>query len=248
MNTLTRDLLRELECPVCLRYFIPPIPLCSNGHSVCNSCRTKVRNCPTCRCAFINHRSLIFENIVRSLQFPCSNQSEGCAEVLSNDLINEHEAVCSFGPHPCPMNKFPGTKCNWEGKWKNFEQHMNSVHKADTIIKKQQHLSVSTQTTKAVLFVLGEIFLYYKLRKNDMWFFAVILAGTLKQASKFKSIFTLRAENRVDEVMKCQKVGCYSDDFNHVFETFDSFRIDDEEMDKFVSQDRLNLTVEVRTV
>ncbi|XP_008786900.1 E3 ubiquitin-protein ligase DIS1-like isoform X3 [Phoenix dactylifera] len=39
-----------LECPVCLNAMYPPIHQCSNGHTLCSGCKSRVFNkCPTCR-------------------------------------------------------------------------------------------------------------------------------------------------------------------------------------------------------
>jgi len=46
---LSKDVLEQLECPVCMQYMLPPIALCSNGHNICSSCKPKIQNCPTCR-------------------------------------------------------------------------------------------------------------------------------------------------------------------------------------------------------
>ena len=38
-----------LECPACLETpRAPPIYQCERGHIVCNNCRPKLQNCPTC--------------------------------------------------------------------------------------------------------------------------------------------------------------------------------------------------------
>ena len=49
MDITSREVLEELKCPVCVEYMMPPIPMCQNGHNICNTCRQKVNQCPTCK-------------------------------------------------------------------------------------------------------------------------------------------------------------------------------------------------------
>merc|ERR1719369_864509 len=45
----------ELECPVCLEEMCPPTSIwqCSTGHVLCQTCRYKVKTCPSCRKRFM---------------------------------------------------------------------------------------------------------------------------------------------------------------------------------------------------
>lgn len=38
-RALTEALLKELKCPVCMEYMVPPIKLCTSGHNICSKCR-----------------------------------------------------------------------------------------------------------------------------------------------------------------------------------------------------------------
>jgi hypothetical protein len=62
-RALDEALLKELECPVCMQYMVPPIKLCTNGHTTCSKCRERVKLCPTCRAELAEIRSLALINV-----------------------------------------------------------------------------------------------------------------------------------------------------------------------------------------
>ena len=64
-HALTKALLKELKCPVCMEYMVPPIKLCMNGHNICSKRRERVQCCPTCRDKFSEIRNVALENIPR---------------------------------------------------------------------------------------------------------------------------------------------------------------------------------------
>eukprot|EP00092_Neocalanus_flemingeri_P039997 GFUD01043566.1.p1 GENE.GFUD01043566.1~~GFUD01043566.1.p1 ORF type:complete len:235 (+),score=66.87 GFUD01043566.1:181-885(+) len=59
----TLDIPKELECPVCYEEMKPPAHIwqCSQGHLVCEPCKTKpeVRNCPTCRQEIVGRATMV---------------------------------------------------------------------------------------------------------------------------------------------------------------------------------------------
>lgn len=73
MDTLSQDLLTELECPVCYEIMLPPIRLCLEGHSICNTCRLQLDRCPTCRKPLTNARNRVLEKVAEKLS-PVSSQ------------------------------------------------------------------------------------------------------------------------------------------------------------------------------
>jgi len=124
-------LLKELECPVCTDYMVPPIRMCKNGHNVCGKCRGRIRRCPTCRADFLVTRNLALENIARQQEFPCANRDRGCTDLLSIEQIAEHNDVCGYA-----NTKYANTKCpchlinccSWEGHKNKYKEHVQEVH------------------------------------------------------------------------------------------------------------------------
>ena len=99
------DLLNELECPVCLEYLMPPIVFCLNGHNVCPRCRPKLKVCPNCRQPFVNIRNIALEKMSRQIEYPCIYRRSGCMEIITFDLKQQHEKMCTFNKHNCPLSK-----------------------------------------------------------------------------------------------------------------------------------------------
>lgn len=63
------DTIRELlECIVCFETSQPPIYICGLGHSICNDCRFKVLQCPTCRQPYYGTRNLLAERLWDELE------------------------------------------------------------------------------------------------------------------------------------------------------------------------------------
>lgn len=69
-SQISKSLQDALECPVCLEYMIPPITMCSSGHSLCQACRPRLTRCPTCRQPLLGIRNYALEHLARELQLP----------------------------------------------------------------------------------------------------------------------------------------------------------------------------------
>ncbi|XP_023241879.1 E3 ubiquitin-protein ligase SIAH1B-like [Centruroides sculpturatus] len=112
-------------CPICYTLVQPPIYQCSNGHIVCYQCRERITQCPTCRETLGYIRCLFAEQIVQTLEAPCSNQPLGCPEILPSSVREEHERNCRFRPIVCPVDK---DQCTWTGGATNLESHLIQAH------------------------------------------------------------------------------------------------------------------------
>jgi hypothetical protein len=96
MKAYSEDLLKELECPLCCEYMLPPVARCINGHCMCCNCRGKLKNSPLCRDHFSEARCLLAENFVRKIKFRC--RYEGCESSL------HFHSVKSYGAHLHPQS------------------------------------------------------------------------------------------------------------------------------------------------
>lgn len=122
------SMLKELECLVCYEYMVPPIFLCTGGHSVCGSCRqTKgVYKCPMCQCDVTNTRNFALENVTAAARYPCKNKTMGCKFSGNSVNIRNHEKQCSMTRIDCPFN------CNWKGNANNVIDHAQKIHNINT--------------------------------------------------------------------------------------------------------------------
>lgn len=123
------DLLRKLECPVCLEYMIPPIMQCHQGHSFCQPCCKKITTCPICRSAISGARNFILEDITSNFQYPCKYRRYGCQFSATANNIQQHEATCINGPYKCII-----LNCIWEDIYAKFLEHLSKAHKDNILV------------------------------------------------------------------------------------------------------------------
>ena len=112
----------SLECPVC--YKIPrdlPIPCCVAGHIVCQPCRSKVTNCPTCRGRLDSNTSSLAASQIMMIDHKCKFSYFGCEAKMKLDEINIHEKNCPERTIICPYGK-----CKKELQLKKFSEHIRA--------------------------------------------------------------------------------------------------------------------------
>jgi hypothetical protein len=124
---LDLDLLKELECPVCLQYMESPIRMCESGH-ICDSCGSQVTKCPSCGGGFTKARNFTLERIADTAIYPCINREVGCEETFTGDHRKSHQSECLFQNRECPFRKFSVVICPWWGKIFDIEDHVRSDH------------------------------------------------------------------------------------------------------------------------
>jgi hypothetical protein len=89
------ELLKELECPVCLEYMESPIKMCETGHNICVSCGSQVPKCPSCKGKFTEARNFTLERIAAAAIYPCKNQEAGCEQTFTvNHKTVTSSSVC----------------------------------------------------------------------------------------------------------------------------------------------------------
>ena len=250
MDDFSRDLsealLKELECPVCIEYMVPPIKLCTNGHNICSKCRPRVIFCPTCKASFSNIRNVTLENIVRIQKYPCANRQNGCLELFSIEHIAKHNAGCVYGKIKCPFKL--DMNCSWNGFKNELKEHAKAAHK-ENFRQSSSFLSFSSvDKIVNIISYFGELFVYYKTILDGKYYCAVQLIGTSSEASKYKCEFTLRAANGIEQISKILFVHAYSEDWETIFNSGKCFCLDEAVVRNFLVGNRLNLTVTLSRV
>jgi len=250
MNDLSRalleDLLKDLECPVCMEYMVPPIKFCTNGHNICTKCREKVQFCPTCRARFSETRNIALENIARRQKYPCANRQRGCFELFSVEHINEHNAVCIYGKIRCPFRL--NRNCSWNGFKSDLMEHATEAHPIWFCEKSTFHSELFEDKVLTLVSCFGELFVYYKRIRDERLYCAVQLIGTSSEASKYKCEFTLRAANGIEQISKTLFVRSYTEGFGTSFSSRKCLCLDEVEVRNFLVENKLDLTVTLSTV
>jgi len=251
MDDITRsileDLLKDLECPVCMEYMVPPIHLCTKGHNICSKCREGVQCCPTriCRAKILETRNVALENIARRQKYPCANRQNGCLDLLSVEHIAKHQAVCVYGKMKCPFHLVETCPCT--GLKSDLKEHVKAAHKT-YFLEGSKFNSPHLTLCFWMLFCFGELFAYYFKKRDGRYCAAVQLIGTSSEASKYKCEFTLRVANGIEQISKTFLVRGYSEEYETIFNSRKCFNLDEETVEIFVVDKKLNLDVQLSKV
>ncbi|CAF3577265.1 unnamed protein product [Rotaria sp. Silwood1] len=119
--TDTNMLLENVICPICYYILWKPIACGSCKNLLCRKCSDKNSNlCPFCRVTFqeqspeSNILSLLY-----NLRIRCYNSSNGCTDIVSYDLLEQHENLeCKYISKKCH-------RCQQRVLIKNIDQHEN---------------------------------------------------------------------------------------------------------------------------
>jgi hypothetical protein len=204
------ELLKELECPVCMEYMATPIRMCGNGHNICGGCKERLTVCPSCRGAFINVRNFTVEKIAATAIYPCKNRESGCKETFTADDRNIHLSVCLYQSRKCPLSIMSEVDCSWTGTLSDIAAHIRDAHAIRTAEVsghfKVQLLDVVRQGTyfKLVL-VLGEFFWLLWFPEHNELDFTVVHLGLKEGSETFKyGIKVGDSEEYTAGTRKCQ--------------------------------------------
>ena len=95
---LLDDIQDALECVICLD--LPkedPIYQCNNGHIHCNTCHSKITECPVCRIKLGNTRNLTAERVLAKCPKACKFTKYGCDTVLTKEMLTNIISLVCFG-------------------------------------------------------------------------------------------------------------------------------------------------------
>ena len=107
--------------------------------------------------------------------------------------------------------------CSWNGIKSDLNEHTNSAHRR-CCLGSPTLLSLHVSENLAILSCFGELFTYYQLIQNGRFYGAIQATGKSSVASKYKSEFTFRAANGIEEISKILFVRRYTDDLKQVSE------------------------------
>lgn len=163
IDPLNTRLLSNLECPVCFDYMKPPIFMCDRAHCICESCKSKITECPSCREPLKQSRNFALEKITNDVLYPCKNRTEGCCFNGKIDELGPHERSCSASDFfsknmTCPIQI--STKCCWVGSINNIVEHMRNRHESNYLILGNSYKLKWCRVTELVYFTMynGDIF------------------------------------------------------------------------------------------
>ena len=200
-----------VECPVCL--LVPrqvgPVPVCSNGHFVCRTCRNRIRQdaldtwidqkpkCPSCMVDLGNATSLLASRLVERMKHECGQ--DGCEEMIPFPQLEKHQMVCLFRKVLCP-----GSTCELEIEFNKVEEHTKSCASIWKQILENdctymQYLTRPQKDNNGTLLrwptnvhrAHGKEFFIKTKRENRIHIFETIMLGTEEECKNYISSITI---------------------------------------------------------
>lgn len=193
-----KNMLKELECPVCQEYMYPPIFICSLGHSICNKCKHQLSKCPTCSSEYGNTRNLTLENMLELIHFPCQNEVQGCTFLGDLHSSQEHNKNCKYNITKCPLP----SDCKWSGNISLISTHLRNKHN-NTFIKLDHEIKRDLNLEEAEYNFVeykNEVFRIScrhrrKTKNSIQWSFQKMISKTLPEIYKFEIQFIDQTAN-----------------------------------------------------
>jgi E3 ubiquitin-protein ligase SIAH1 len=222
MDPCLKDLLKEVECPVCTEYMLPPIAMCVNGHCVCSSCREKLQTCPLCRYPFAKTRNLLAENMIRRMRFPCKYSDRGCARSFNLQRVKSHEDQCSHRPFKCPFSIVATVKCPWVGNFTTIKNHIEDLHDRPTdrreLVSGKHHgqLNCNSGEWCQAMFTMNETFFMIPRIIENKMHFCILYVGLRNKASNFKYSVLISKQDGSGNMSICATTKSYLSDVDKI--------------------------------
>jgi Seven in absentia protein family. len=207
---------------------VPPITMCTNGHSICPNCKPRLKRCPTCRGNLTDMRNRLTENISETSLYPCRYQDLGCACKLVLGTQEEHEMKCHYGPHKCPLYIVDSIKCELEGPATQLEQHIRSEHLGRhpvTVTSGKQSCYLPNYMNNIqggywheIVFTFERMFFFYIKIIDDWLVMCYMFVGAREDINNYAyrvKVKTRDGEHSNSACMECP----------HYYKFIDSFRI-----------------------
>jgi Seven in absentia protein family len=233
----SNDFYESLMCLICTDFFKPPVIQCNKGHSYCQSCVLKMKNCSStericavCRSPIASSiRNYAIEEILSKFSVGCSWTSRGCSSQVFLSLKEEHEKTCEF--RPLVDCYFKAThQCIWKGNYEDLPNHLVKTHEIQELTRNSlfRYLwnppnefvwryrfrvlkQLITPDSDPFTFILEH---YYSVNEKLLCFFVRSVSREIRRKYKISIL------NRANDVNKITYEGFTNtfEDFGHVSE------------------------------
>jgi len=215
MNDDSHNFFPELKCPVCLEYMLPPITMCTEGHNICNSCKSQVKRCPICSENFTSLRNISLETIASRMQVPCKSMSKGREKRLP---------LCLHGPYKCPF-AITSPPCSWEGPFTCIKDHIRSQHVEHGDVRdvlgihnvRLPNFETSSAWCQAMV-TMEEVFFRMSKIIDGFLYCCVLYVGPKVNASKYNYRMTIYSSDGKGHISACHETLGYESDLNEIYE------------------------------
>ena len=223
-----RDLLEDLECPVCREYMTPPISICVSGHSICKTCRRKLKKCRMCTKTFTKSRNLALEKIIGKMKYPCKYEDLGCTGLFSLECLASHQADCPRQAHRCPFAVLDAQTCTWEGTADAVVGHMKANH-SDICSMLNRAGKFRTRLWDIVkgplwcraVYKQDDVFLWYTKLVESHVYSCLLYMGVKEEAAAFKYKMTINNVGKTGSFMASHRTCPYPNNVDKIFQNCD---------------------------
>ena len=259
-TSVEQILLSQLECPVCMEYMRPPITLCVNGHNICNICKQRVQNCPTCRQQLLNTRNVALEKVATEMNYPCVYRNYGCREIYKLDLICGHQEKCQYIPQACPINKLNLGTCTWSGISSKMNAHLTQAHDDICMVYGVGNfcnycgpfplISVTPATKHSkLIFAHNELFFSSSEIQNGIFYSVLQCIGPADNAVKYRYKLEFFNKERKESLAVTLLVRSLDEDLSEVRNSGNCVKLYPEEFNRFANErNELAFRMEILTV
>jgi E3 ubiquitin-protein ligase SIAH1 len=213
-----QELLEELECPMCLELFQPPVRICANGHSVCGRCKEQMTTCPVCDVEFLNTRNLTLEKVLRVIgvvRVRCKFHIIGCEFMSLVEGITDHETICSRRPYKCPVGD-----CNWNSPLDGVKMHLKEKHKIPLRAQITGYIrslyKFGSYVWHKVITYDDELFVHVSKMNSERLYTCVLHIGDKNTTSKFRYVVEISRIDSKDHVRSDHAVRNYAEGFDKI--------------------------------
>ena len=189
------------------------MPVCSNGHFVCRTCRDRIRQeavlpmepkCPSCMGILGNATSLLASRVIEKIKHKCDH--DGCGEMVSFADLKKHERECLFRKVLC--SGYSGDCELDEVSFNKVDEHVRVCNGFTKSIKNEDVFftqaidKAEIEETEArgwkseIIRTNEELFFVKSKTENHSYFVEVTMLGSEEECRGFLASMTILDESK----------------------------------------------------
>jgi hypothetical protein len=237
----------HVTCILCSEPLTDGTRLCESGHTFCNKCLPKMGHCIECRAKIhVGTRNCPIEQIASMVKYKCHNYYRGCQTLLSKETVVSHHITCPYSKVTCPLEQIDSVRCQWTGRLHQVLDHVKEQH-SNKITNRNYFSCTSLQDTHWLTVYKGEVFLYFKQKRETHWYATVMSMGITE--ALFRGVFVLKSfEEGSNEAVEISITVDLIDDFDKMFDSGRCFTLDDATVRNFIKNDEMNMMVSIEEI
>ena len=187
-----------------------PVPVCTNGHIVCCTCKDRIRldagleqaKCPSCMVDLGNATSLLASRLVERVKHEC--EQDGCKEIIPFTQLDKHHQVCLFRKVLCPGSE---KTCKLEMPFNKVEEHVckdtwNKMKSNNSTFENSGIYKMKTykELTQGV-FAHERVFFVKARRENGTHYFEAIMLGSEAECMGYLASISVQKHKEDSKVL-----------------------------------------------